>query len=68
LAYVLFKKKAFTKPFGNDLRKPLCAGILRKWFKKEKPTLRWRMFSQKLFFENLFFKQKPCRNLNKGVA
>jgi hypothetical protein len=26
------REKAFRKPFGKDLRKPLCAGILRKWF------------------------------------
>jgi hypothetical protein len=36
------------------LRKPLCAGILRKWFKKEKPTLRWRMFSQNIFSKTSF--------------
>jgi hypothetical protein len=53
------KGKAFIKPFGKDLRKPLCAGILRKWFfkKREKPTLRWRMFSRKLLLKNLFSKR-----------
>jgi hypothetical protein len=26
------KKEAFIKPFEKDSEKPLCAGILRKWF------------------------------------
>jgi hypothetical protein len=30
------KKEASIKPFEKDLRKPLCAGILRKRFLKRK--------------------------------
>jgi hypothetical protein len=49
------------------LQKPLCAGILRKWFLKI-THIAVEDVSPKTVFENLFFKQKLCRNLNKGIA
>jgi hypothetical protein len=51
----------------KDLRKPLCAGILRKWFLKRKTHLAVEDVFPKTAFEKLFFKKKLCRNLSKDI-
>jgi hypothetical protein len=51
-----FLKKIFYRTFGKRFVKTsLCRNFDKMAFKKEeKPTLRWKMFSQKLFSKTSF--------------
>jgi hypothetical protein len=69
LESALFLKKE-EKSFHKTLCKrfvktSLCRNFEKNGFKKEKPTLRWRMFSRKLLLKNPFSKRNFARTSAK---
>jgi hypothetical protein len=68
---VFLKKSFLQKSFEQICENPYDARILKNGFKKrgkEKPTLRWKKFSQNTFSKTPFLKRKPCMNCNTGIS
>jgi hypothetical protein len=63
-----FQRKAFTKPFGKDLRKTsLCRNFEKRVLKKKSPPCGGRCVPRN-YFQKPLFKAETCRNHNKGIA